>query len=742
MSFVKNFTTIMLSLGYTYNATIDKIEASNIDLSDKVSDSINAFVDLLKSGDITGHVYYTKALSASNIYESMNVNIGNKIVDEIGFLNVAVSDIDFINTPTLEFNSYRILQGWAYAVYTKTLSFQIYQAGGFSHISQLTADELLTAFGFDVSAMDSSANTGYAEFIAVWEYLRSQPNFYGTEQVWILDENTRVDFYDRPRPSIGLFYPVGSGTPGTIDLQYGTTSVTVGVYENEYVEGYTIGTDGTNNFVTYNAEGEPVSSQFLNWRYSVNSETGLKQITYPTQNHDKFNEIGSTIEVPSSRTSTNPSEMLLWIANAPVKNSFIEVGYSVANMEQHTGDANTNGTWDVITSSNIVDDSGNIRGEYTFTVPRDISDILSGTNNGEILIENALLEIGCVAVNTQTKTDISSGLTYGQIVDKIQSTPSDRPESPSVPTTQANSTGMFGMFNPTRSQVQQLGEFLWSSNVDDTVKKMLVDPMDIIISLSMVPVDPITGGEQEIKMAYVPTGVSAKRIESQYVSKNLGSIYIGGLFDNFLDFNPFTEVHLFLPFVGVVQLDADIVMNSTLNVTYNIDLLSGAFSCNINVQNGRMNAVMFTYGGTMSQALPLTGANYGQIYGSLLSGIGSVVGAVATGGASALAGAVAGAAVSTASSVLSNKLQISQSGGAGGVTGFLSGFEAYAIIKRPVPYESGNYGKFMGKPCANIRVLSGLTGYTVAENALLNIPNATEAELTEIRDLLASGVYL
>lgn len=57
-------------------------------------------------------------------------------------------------------------------------------------------------------------------------------------------------------------------------------------------------------------------------------------------------------------------------------------------------------------------------------------------------------------------------------------------------------------------------------------------------------------------------------------------------YGSFLDYSPYTEIKLFLPFIGFVDLDADLVMGKTLDIYYRLDYITTNAMVEIRVADG------------------------------------------------------------------------------------------------------------------------------------------------------------
>lgn len=312
------------------------------------------------------------------------------------------------------------------------------------------------------------------------------------------------------------------------------------------------------------------------------------------------------------------------------------------------------------------------------------------------------------------------------------SEPIDIPELPMISSVDS---GFISLFNPTNIELKNLANYMWSDLFDiATWKKIFADPMDAILGLSIVPVSVPDGGNSELTVGNIPTGISMKRAASQYVSVDCGSLNVNEFWGAYLDYEPFTKAELYLPYIGIHTISVDDIMGKTIQVVYHVDILSGA--CCAYVKCG--SSVLYSFVGQCSSSIPITGNDWTNVINGALSIATSIGTMVATGGASAPL--AIGSLASTA--VNHMKPSIEKSGSMGGTGGLLGIQAPYLILTRPRQAIPLNQNVFMGYPSFISGKLSSLKGYTEIESIHLeNIP-ATEQELSEIVSLLKSGVII
>lgn len=321
--------------------------------------------------------------------------------------------------------------------------------------------------------------------------------------------------------------------------------------------------------------------------------------------------------------------------------------------------------------------------------------------------------------------------------------PSDLIPDPEAPDIDAITTGLLTVFKPTKAQIQSLGDYLWSSAFDvNTLKKLFSDPMEAIIGLSIVPVNPPAAGSKSVKIGDVDTGISMPYISRQFVEKDLGSITIDPYIGSFMDYAPYTKIDIYLPYVGFRSLDPSDVMGTTLSIKYIIDVVTGGCNAVINVSG---KGAIYQYNGSCIANIPLSAINYSgaiqNAVSALGSGITTAVG-VATGQAPIAAMGVAGLATQAANTAVNTKEHIQRSGSMGGSAGLCSVQFPYVVIERPRLSTPAGYNRFIGNTLNVTMKLQDCHGLTMVESIHLDNVLCTDEERNELLNLLKEGVIL
>lgn len=319
------------------------------------------------------------------------------------------------------------------------------------------------------------------------------------------------------------------------------------------------------------------------------------------------------------------------------------------------------------------------------------------------------------------------------------------PPSSAIPDIKAEALGFLSIYHPTTTNLNTFAAWLWSVDFDlDTFKKLFLDPMSAIISVHRVFFTPKNAKVSEgslidatttIRMGFIDTEISSKYIDDPVQSIDCGDVYVPEYYGNALDYEPNTEIIVYLPFIGFKSLSANDVIGKTLNIVYNVDASTGACVALLNVKTKGVNAILYSFSGNCASPIPITSTNYNGMISSLLGTCASVGATVATGGAAAPVAAVMGT-----NALTNSKFQIERSGALTGNLGMLTAKKPYIVVKRPVSRVAYKYNEILGYPASVHVRLQFCSGFTRVKEIELDYVKATEKEKEELRRLLKEGV--
>lgn len=219
---------------------------------------------------------------------------------------------------------------------------------------------------------------------------------------------------------------------------------------------------------------------------------------------------------------------------------------------------------------------------------------------------------------------------------------------------------------------------------------------------------------------------------------------------DWLMLSQYTTVTMYLPLVGLVQLNAtDMKDDDNLTVTYSVYAGSGEFS--VSVKGKESGVEFYTGGGSCAFRLPYgsTGYDFDKLNAGIVAGVGTgiatVAGAVASGGISvsaelAMGGAMASVVGGTISA-MSGRSEGS-AGGGGGVSTLGLGTEIHIwITQKKLSDTQANLDAYMGKPFMAKAQINSINGYVQTDGFQLESNWAYSSERDMVNRLLDSGIY-
>ena len=358
---------------------------------------------------------------------------------------------------------------------------------------------------------------------------------------------------------------------------------------------------------------------------------------------------------------------------------------------------------------------------------------------------------------TQTQTDTDTSTLPDNLVDLlmkfVQQTQTDTASqtvpqnpittgtgtSPTPVTPSGSASALWSVYHPTQAQVNSFGAWLWTDNIITQIQQVLQNPMEGIITLHKVFATPIDSGTGTIVVGRLDSEVPSATVTQQYVEVNCGSVNCYEQFGNVFDYDPFTTVSLFLPFIGIVPLNVSDVMRSTITVKYGVDVFTGACLAMVEVSRDGNTVNMYQYAGVASVEYPLTGS----VHSGLISGLlGLASGAAGLAMASTGVGAVAGIATMAGGMASAGKSNNARSGGFAGNSGAMGIKTPYLIIERPQTKVADLFPSLSGYPTNVSNQLKDFSGQVNVSYVHVEGINATDVELKEIESLLKSGVLV
>ena len=295
--------------------------------------------------------------------------------------------------------------------------------------------------------------------------------------------------------------------------------------------------------------------------------------------------------------------------------------------------------------------------------------------------------------------------------------------------------------------VENLADFLYTNNssvisdILDGLKLNGENPMNFLISLKMFPFDITEYARVSSSNIHfgngVDTGVLAYQIDDFTATIPLGECQFRKYFKNFYDYEPYTNAKIYIPYCGEVTVQTAQCVGHTIKVDLIVDLITGA-CCGVVF----CDDIAIAYSeGNISAEIPITGENATQYVSQAMSALPQLINngaAFAGGDINSGLGLIKGAYDFT-----HMPTALEKSGSQTPTINFFKPQYCYFVVQSPVLLPTSGYASQVGYACEMTKRLGDLTGFTVCANVEnITPPNATAEEITMIKNLLETGVYL
>lgn len=315
------------------------------------------------------------------------------------------------------------------------------------------------------------------------------------------------------------------------------------------------------------------------------------------------------------------------------------------------------------------------------------------------------------------------------------------------------------------AQYKNFGERMWDDPTDPnsfwetifkTVMNGTIDPMNAIAGVLRLPIAP--GNINHFSDASIVflggvrmDAVFGHWVKQRYVRMQYG-LRLKEVFGTYYDYSQ-TSIELYLPYISTVQINASEVMDSTLRVTYIVDVLTGdllaTLNCNKTVYGKNLNSIIGRWKGNCAMMEIYSRANTQQHAQNIMNGafglasaLGNGIGNVATGNVGGAFASGLNFAQTGLNMAMDQRIKTEKGGGLAGASGWFDIQVPYLIINRNVPLYPDNWRAIEGAEQHATFSVSSLTGFTKFDEIHVHIPGATDEERNEIENILKSGIIL
>ena len=312
-----------------------------------------------------------------------------------------------------------------------------------------------------------------------------------------------------------------------------------------------------------------------------------------------------------------------------------------------------------------------------------------------------------------------------------------------LPDDNVGSNIMWQVYNPTSATLRAFGSWLWSNgNIVTQFLKIMSNPMDAILGLHKVYVTPNRSGTATIVCGNLDSEVSSITVGNQYVEIDCGSVWITEYFGNVFDYSPYTDISVYLPFIGIVNVATNDVMRGEMSIKYTVDVYTGACIAEISINRDGVGGVLYQFNGNAAVEYPITAMSYNNaIMGALgiANGVLGAIPSIAMGNPIGVAGSFASSMIHA---TMGQRENVQRSGSFSGNAGAMGAKKPYVIITRPIPETAEDFESWEGQ-CANATVEIGdCSGFIKCRYFEAEFGGAYKSELDELYNLMQGGVIV
>lgn len=310
----------------------------------------------------------------------------------------------------------------------------------------------------------------------------------------------------------------------------------------------------------------------------------------------------------------------------------------------------------------------------------------------------------------------------------------------------------------TSPQIESLKNFLFKGTFLDNVKRLWTEPGEYIVDLSYYPLNPqllgFTGDSENISIGDISSGINAPILpNNSRLTIYAGSADITRYYNSYLDFEPYTSIDIFLPYIGVRGLNTSQIMGHKLLCAYYLDVntlqITAALGLDgdMNMTGGSLGNVLTQYTSSFGIRFPLSGTaanqmilNVVQQVAGVVSGSAALIGGVATGNIAMAAG---GAATGAGALLSGGQTSPITYGSISPMSGLYAPQLPYLIINRPISAEPSSWAADMGYSAGYSGKVSEFSGALTAQHVdLVRADEMSDDEANAIISALEGGIII
>lgn len=255
------------------------------------------------------------------------------------------------------------------------------------------------------------------------------------------------------------------------------------------------------------------------------------------------------------------------------------------------------------------------------------------------------------------------------------------------------------------------------------------NPIDYLISLHEIYIDPLNDADNEIYLGFYGLGIQAPVITQRYQKLNCGKIDLTNYGKDYYKYAPYTTLKIYLPFIGIVDININDFADGFIECEYVIDVYTGVCVCTLySIKDNKLFKNQYTANCIAQLPVSYTSESFTS---NMIKG--AISGGISGGGVGAGIGALSGA--------LSGGVNISSTGHLEGSAGAMSYKKPFIIITTPEYKDIENKSIFRGVPVYTTKKIGEIKGFCKCIDIRLQ-SSCNLNEYNQIINLLKEGVIV
>ena len=167
--------------------------------------------------------------------------------------------------------------------------------------------------------------------------------------------------------------------------------------------------------------------------------------------------------------------------------------------------------------------------------------------------------------------------------------------------------GFCNVYNPTLTELAEVSKKRFYQGTGQTTS--YVDMSQFIYRVYKTYVEiPVADERESVRLANYDTAVLSDVVAETPIDIDCGTVTLNEVFENVIDYSPFTTLDIYLPFIGIQRLDIDVVRNKTIHLVYTFDVLSAKCLAKLLYNDD----ILYQFAGSIADDIPYVATNTGD----------------------------------------------------------------------------------------------------------------------------------